>query len=78
MRDIEGIEDGAFDLFVKLKTLDLSKNKLRRFNKWFFKDATRLVYFFLNDNEIEDISSDVFDSLSKLATLDLSNIILKK
>ena len=72
---VEVIEDYAFEEFVNVTLLDLSKNKLSEIS--FVRTLpTRLEMLLLNDNNFESIRN-VFENLVSLKHLDLSSCRLR-
>lgn len=62
----------------RIKTFDVSFNKLSKLKQFYFENASNLEYLYLNHNNIREISTGVFFNLYNLKTLNLSGNYLQE
>lgn len=63
----------AFTFYANLRTLDVSKNRIKNVGSGNFKTQTVLSFLNLSSNSIDVLAKDTFEGLRELSQLDLSN-----
>ncbi|XP_019624960.1 PREDICTED: leucine-rich repeat and fibronectin type-III domain-containing protein 5-like [Branchiostoma belcheri] len=74
---IESIKRGAFLPLKKLKFLDMSYNRIRSIQAWFFEGLSGLLDLKLNKNKISHIAADVVFYLGLVGDINLSDNMLQ-